>query len=1082
MINAYDFDDTIYDGDSSIDFYKYCLKRNKKVLLFLPVQLLGIILYILKIIDKTRLKEKLYSFLKVIDNVDSYIDDFWKEKKRKIKKWYLNQKEKSDVIISASPEFLLKPLEKILDVKIIASKVDKKTGKFLSKNCHDIEKIKRYEEKYKKKIRKFYSDSIKADRPMFEYSQEAYLVKKNDVKKIDINTYSKQGIKEKILKTNNVEKYLFIFSMLTTLILGAILFYNYDFTNNYNLLFDSDTARVVADATSYGFLHYRSAVHPLFILLIQPIFTILKGITSETTSALIVLSSIITSTTVVYIYKSLKLLQNNPKQNILISLIYLFTFGNIVFTSGIEVYNIAALFLVLLWYYYILKRNTQFDKYSYIILIFLGISSAAITITNFVIYLIVLGVLFITKKINIKKSIIVLLVTVLSIGLLNSFQHFIWKTTPLLWEKEITKEEKYISLTTIGFENIKNVVKNDYYNSLLSSDMRIKVINNFEFHENNYVLVFKDLNYINIIIISIFYILLILLIIRNIKKELFLNLGLLAVLAFNTLLHIIYGNDSSFLYSLHFIYPVILLYGINLIKENNTKLKKIINTFLLIFLFIQLIINSFFFIKILKIIRDILKHNYIIEKYGLLKTIIIESVIITLIVIVCYIIYAIIKRIKTKDTTDKKIVLKIVVFLLVLSIESIFICICGSNNTNNYAPYTNNKYYYLEDDFKNYYKNELDALNEYNEEYKLFKAEYSPSLNSTISEYRYYYFGFGNRRKLLYKQGVLMDIFSEKVLYRFKEEESVIIPNLYTVIIKTEDNKYIKIYEDENGVHYKVGNKDSIISGTNKKIKLYDFDNQEYHNIKKVLYGEILFNIKDSKIYPNIIVYNKPWYRDAAITSMVLRQTDNVDLISEWINSIDELYDKNNGVEEPDNLGQVLYLLSLQENKNYDLINRIEEEAEKNANKNPDGYYIAGKTDFTDQHLYQNLWYKLGIESVGRDYHFDIDKIEEDHYSKGAWWSDYETSHLKNEDSNGKYPYLSYAIRHKQKEGNIIVNEELYPLSWEINASEANYNNYSKIFPELQTTKTSPLHTWAAAELLLFILDETNDLNYAKLK
>ena len=50
MINVYDFDKTIYDGDSSIDFYKYCLKNNKKVLLQLPVQLWALILYILGII------------------------------------------------------------------------------------------------------------------------------------------------------------------------------------------------------------------------------------------------------------------------------------------------------------------------------------------------------------------------------------------------------------------------------------------------------------------------------------------------------------------------------------------------------------------------------------------------------------------------------------------------------------------------------------------------------------------------------------------------------------------------------------------------------------------------------------------------------------------------------------------------------------------------------------------------------------------------------------------------------------------------------------------------------------------------
>ena len=32
MINGYDFDETIYDGDSSVDFYFFCLRKNKKVL------------------------------------------------------------------------------------------------------------------------------------------------------------------------------------------------------------------------------------------------------------------------------------------------------------------------------------------------------------------------------------------------------------------------------------------------------------------------------------------------------------------------------------------------------------------------------------------------------------------------------------------------------------------------------------------------------------------------------------------------------------------------------------------------------------------------------------------------------------------------------------------------------------------------------------------------------------------------------------------------------------------------------------------------------------------------------------------
>ena len=185
MINAYDFDETIYDGDSSVDFYFYSLKHNKKVLLVLFKQIYGVVLYKLKIIDKTRMKEHIFSFLKYLKDIDKMIEDFWKEKEKNIKKWYLDQHKDTDVIISASPEFLLKPLEKKYKFKVIATKVDKKTGKFLSKNCHDYEKIKRYEELYDKKVKEFYSDSIKADKAMLEYAKTGYVVKENEITKYE---------------------------------------------------------------------------------------------------------------------------------------------------------------------------------------------------------------------------------------------------------------------------------------------------------------------------------------------------------------------------------------------------------------------------------------------------------------------------------------------------------------------------------------------------------------------------------------------------------------------------------------------------------------------------------------------------------------------------------------------------------------------------------------------------------------------------------------------------------------------------------------------------------------------------------
>ena len=103
MINAYDFDETIYDGDSSVDFYLYCLKRKPSIIIMAPIQIYGALLYFLKIKNKDFMKERIFSFLKMIKNIDDYIEDFWIKHEKNIKEWYLKQKKKTDVIISASP-------------------------------------------------------------------------------------------------------------------------------------------------------------------------------------------------------------------------------------------------------------------------------------------------------------------------------------------------------------------------------------------------------------------------------------------------------------------------------------------------------------------------------------------------------------------------------------------------------------------------------------------------------------------------------------------------------------------------------------------------------------------------------------------------------------------------------------------------------------------------------------------------------------------------------------------------------------------------------------------------------------------
>lgn len=181
-MNVYDFDKTIYKKDSSIAIYIYVIKK-KPLILFkcLPRQIKAIWDYKRKKISKERWKEQYFSFFKYI-SMDEILDEFVESEIKNIAPWFLKQKRKSDVIISASPEFIVRAFAQKLDIKnVIATKVDKNSGKFIGKNCYGDEKEKRFLKQYPlDKIDEFYSDS-KTDYPMAKLAQKAYIVRRTEI-------------------------------------------------------------------------------------------------------------------------------------------------------------------------------------------------------------------------------------------------------------------------------------------------------------------------------------------------------------------------------------------------------------------------------------------------------------------------------------------------------------------------------------------------------------------------------------------------------------------------------------------------------------------------------------------------------------------------------------------------------------------------------------------------------------------------------------------------------------------------------------------------------------------------------------
>lgn len=175
-MNVYDFDSTIYAGDSTVDFYRFAVKKQPALLRFLPEQIWGIARYRLGFGTKERMKEHFYSFLCGINDTEKLINAFWQVHQTKIQSWYLAQKQADDVIISASPEFLLRPICQKLHVQLLASRVDMRTGKYTGWNCRGEEKVRRFREAYaEQKIEKFYSDSD-SDTPLARLAQRAFKV------------------------------------------------------------------------------------------------------------------------------------------------------------------------------------------------------------------------------------------------------------------------------------------------------------------------------------------------------------------------------------------------------------------------------------------------------------------------------------------------------------------------------------------------------------------------------------------------------------------------------------------------------------------------------------------------------------------------------------------------------------------------------------------------------------------------------------------------------------------------------------------------------------------------------------------
>lgn len=171
IADLYDFDKTVFNGESGSEFWLFCLKRHPSIIRFLPKQAVGLFgYYVFRKISKKHSKELFYSYLKAID-AEKEAELFWQENAVKMNEWFRpREHDVKTVVCSASPVFQIKPICDKLGVDLlVATRMNPSTGLIKGKNCKNTEKVRRLEEEAADyEFRDVYTDNLISDGPILE--------------------------------------------------------------------------------------------------------------------------------------------------------------------------------------------------------------------------------------------------------------------------------------------------------------------------------------------------------------------------------------------------------------------------------------------------------------------------------------------------------------------------------------------------------------------------------------------------------------------------------------------------------------------------------------------------------------------------------------------------------------------------------------------------------------------------------------------------------------------------------------------------------------------------------------------------
>lgn len=188
-MNVYDFDNTIYDGESCFDFFLFYIKKRPGLIRSVPD--------VLRAFSKYRKGQvtiesvfaeyapRVESFFASIEDPHADAVEFWDKHMKKIKPFYKDIRRDDDLIITASPSFTIEEICSRLGIgHFLASEIETGTGKILRLNMRQ-NKIDAFREAYPDAhIDAFYTDSPENDGFLMELAETGYVVKGSKIKRV----------------------------------------------------------------------------------------------------------------------------------------------------------------------------------------------------------------------------------------------------------------------------------------------------------------------------------------------------------------------------------------------------------------------------------------------------------------------------------------------------------------------------------------------------------------------------------------------------------------------------------------------------------------------------------------------------------------------------------------------------------------------------------------------------------------------------------------------------------------------------------------------------------------------------------